>query len=56
MFVSEVLAGEPVRLFDLGNNVRLVKYEPVVLGTVQGEAGFERIRARSRSRPAPYRP
>ena len=50
------LAGEPVVLFDLGNDVQLNKYGPVVLGTLQGEADCERIRARPRSRPAPYRP
>lgn len=56
LFISEVLVGEPIGLFDLGNDVQLIKYGPVVLGTLQGEAGFERIRARPRSRPAPYRP
>ena len=56
LFLSEVLAGEPVGLFDIGDDVWLVKYGPVVLGTLKGEAGLQKLGSRSRSRPQPYRP
>jgi putative transposase len=55
IFISEVLVGEPVGLFDIGDDIWLLKYGPVVLGTLRGEAGLQKIAAGSRSRPKPYR-
>jgi|GEM_PF-7078581 len=55
VFVSEVLAGEPVGLHDIGNDVWRLKYGPVVLGTLRGEANLKKIEAGSRSRTNPYR-
>jgi len=55
VFVSEVLAGEPVGLHDIGNDVWLLKYGPVVLGTLRGEGNLKKIGPGSRSRPNPYR-
>jgi len=55
MFISEVLCGEPIGLLETDNDVWTLKYGPVVLGTVRGEDGFQRLGAGSRSRPKPYR-
>jgi putative transposase len=55
IFLSEVLAGEPVGLFDIGDDIWLLKYGTVVLGTLRGEAGLKKLGAGSRSRPKPYR-
>ncbi len=43
VFVSEVLAGEPIGLFPIADDVWLVKYGPIVLGTMKGRQGFLRI-------------
>ena len=57
VFVSEVLAGEPVGLFRIGDDTWLVKYGPVVLGTVKGWGKLVRIKpARARSGPPKERP
>jgi putative transposase len=55
LFVSEVLAGEPVGLFPIADDVWLVKYGPLVLGTIKGRQGFIRIGAGRPSRPDPAR-
>ena len=55
IFVSEVLAGEPVGLFAIADDVWLVKYGPLVLGTVKGRQGFVRIGPGRPSRPDPDR-
>ena len=55
IFLSQVLVGEPVGLFDIGEDVWLVKYGPVVLGTLRGQAGLQKIGPGSRSRAKPYR-
>ena len=43
IFISEALAGEPVGLYPIGYDVWLVKYGPMVLGTMKGCEGFIRI-------------
>lgn len=43
IFISEALAGEPVGLFPIGDDVWLVKYGLLVLGTMKGREGFIRI-------------
>ena len=55
VFVSEVLAGEPVGLFPIADDVWLVKYGPLVLGTMKGRQGFIRIGPGRPSRPDPNR-
>jgi transposase InsO family protein len=40
VFLSEVLVGEPIGLFQLSDTVWLVKYGPVELGTMRGRQGF----------------
>jgi transposase InsO family protein len=51
LFVSQALTGEPVGLFPLADDVWLVKYGPVVLGTIKGRQGFIRIGPGRPSRP-----
>ncbi len=43
IFVSSALKGEPVGLHGIAEDTWLVKYGPVVLGTIKGEAGMQRI-------------
>ena len=43
LFISEVLAREPVGLFTVAEDVWLVKYGPVVLGTIKDREGLIRI-------------
>lgn len=43
VFVSEVLAGEPVGLTEIGDDVWLLKYGPIILGTIKGEAGLNKV-------------
>jgi putative transposase len=51
IFISQALTGEPVGLFPIADAVWLVKYGPVVLGTMKGSAGFIRIGPGRPSRP-----
>ena len=46
VFVSEVLAGEPVGLYRIGEDTWLVKYGPIVLGTLKGRGRIAKITAR----------
>ena len=55
VFVSELLAGEPVGLLPIADDVWLVKYGPLVLGTMKGRQGFIRIGPKRPSRPDPNR-
>lgn len=55
VFISEVLAGEPVGLFAIADDVWLVKYGPIVLGTMKGRQGFIRIGPGRPSRPGANR-
>ena len=50
IFVSQALTGEPIGLFPIADDVWLVKYGPVVLGTMKGCQGFIRIGPRRASR------
>ena len=43
LFISEALAREPVGLFPVGEDIWLVKYGPVVLGTMSGREGLIRV-------------
>lgn len=43
LFISEALAREPVGLFPVGEDIWLVKYGPVVLGTMRGREGLIRV-------------
>ena len=51
IFVSSALKGEPVGLYAIAEDSWLVKYGPVVLGTIKGEAGMQRIGAARRQKP-----
>ena len=42
-FVSSALKGEPVGLWRIGENNWLVKYGPIILGTIKGENKMHRI-------------
>jgi hypothetical protein len=53
IFVSQALCGEPVGLFPIADDVWLVKYGPVVLGSLKGSEGFIRIGPGRPSRPDP---
>ena len=53
IFISQALTGELVGLFPIADNVWLVKYGPVVLGTMKGREGFIRIGPGRPSRPNP---
>jgi hypothetical protein len=55
IFISQTLANEPVGLFPIADDVWLVKYGPVVLGTMKGREGFIRIGPGRPSRPDPNR-
>jgi hypothetical protein len=41
VFLSEVLVGEPVGLFQLTDTIWIVKYGPLELGTMRGRQGFQ---------------
>ena len=51
IFISQSLIGEPIGLFPIADDAWLVKYGPVVLGTMKGRDGFIRIGPRRPSRP-----
>ena len=51
IFVSSALKGEPVGLYAIAEDTWLVKYGPVVLGTIKGEAGMQRIGTARRRKP-----
>jgi len=51
IFISEALTGEPVGLFPAAENTWIVKYGPVVLGTMKGREGFIRSRGGRPSTP-----
>jgi hypothetical protein len=55
IFISQVLVGEPVGLLPIADDVWLVKYGPLVLGTMKGRQGFIRIGPGRPSRPDPTR-
>ena len=55
IFISQALAGEPVGLFPIADDIWLVKYGPIVLGTMKGREGFIRIGPGQLSRPDPPR-
>ncbi|MBB4316285.1 transposase InsO family protein [Roseospira marina] len=55
LFVSEVLVGEPLGLFPIADDVWLVKYGPLALGTLRGRAGLEKPGSGPRSRPGSRR-
>src|SRR3546814_11672271 len=40
VFLSEVLIGEPVGLFQRSDTIWIVKYGPLELGTMRGREGF----------------
>ncbi|MDP2619105.1 MAG: hypothetical protein Q8P46_02840 [Hyphomicrobiales bacterium] len=50
---GQVLAGEPVGLLPIAEDVWLVKYGPIVLGTMKGRQGFIKI---GPGRPSPPHP
>ena len=52
IFVSSALKGEPVGLYPIAEDTWLVKYGPVVLGTIKGEAGMQRIGTLNRKKTA----
>ncbi len=43
VFISQALTGEPVGLFPIADDVWLVKYGHIVLGTMKGREGFIRV-------------
>ncbi len=53
IFISQALNGEPIGLFPLADDVGLLRYGPIVLGTMHGRQGFIRIGAGRPSRPDP---
>lgn len=53
VFVSEVLAREPVGLSEIGDDVWLMKYGPFVLGTLRGQAGLTKVTPRGFKKPHP---
>lgn len=44
VFVSEVLKGEPIGLTQIGDDLWLLKYGPIMLGTIGGKAGMRKVR------------
>jgi transposase InsO family protein len=54
IFISQALTREPIGLFPIADDVWLVKYGPVVLGTMNGRQGFIRIGPGRPSRPDPH--
>ncbi len=55
IFISQALTGEPVGLFPIADDIWLVKYGHIVLGTMKGREGFIRIGPGQLSRPDPPR-
>jgi transposase InsO family protein len=55
VFVSEVLRGEPVGLTEIGDDVWLVKYGPVILGTLSGRDAMRKIDPGRPAERQPYR-
>ena len=55
IFIGQALAGEPVGLFPIADDTWLVKYGPIVLGTMKGREGFIRIGPGQLARPDPPR-
>lgn len=53
VFISQALSGEPVGLFPIADDVWLVKYGAIVLGTMKGKQGFIRIGPGQPSRTNP---
>ncbi len=53
VFVSEVLTGEPIGLTEIGDDVWLVKYGPIVLGTIKGEARMNKVAPGALKSPKP---
>jgi len=53
IFISQALTGEPVGLIPIADDVWLVKYGPIVLGTMKGRQGFIRIGPKRRQRTDP---
>ncbi|MEO3435615.1 integrase core domain-containing protein [Inquilinus sp. CAU 1745] len=51
VFLSEALIGEPVGLREIAEDVWLVNYGPIVLGTMKGRQGFMRMGSGRPSRP-----
>ncbi len=51
IFISQALTGEPVRLFPIADDVWLVKYGPIELGTIKGREGCIRVGPGRPSRP-----
>ena len=51
IFISQSLISEPIGLFPIADDAWLVKYGPVVLGTMKGREGFIRIGPGRPSRP-----
>lgn len=47
IFISEVLIGEPVGLYRIGDDVWLIKYGPIILGTIKGKGKLTKIKARA---------
>ncbi len=45
------MKGEPVGLYGIAEDTWLVKYGPVVLGIIKGEAGMQRIGTSRRQKP-----
>jgi len=54
VFVSEVLAGEPVGLVEIDNDCWKLNYGPVELGILKGEDGLQRQGTGRPSKPKPY--
>lgn len=53
LFVSNALVGEPVGLHRIGEDVWLVKYGPIVLGTLKGKGKIAKIPARQTRSSSP---
>ncbi len=54
IFISGVLVGEPVGLTEIDNDTWELKYGPVHLGTIKGEAGLRKTGSGACSRAKPY--
>lgn len=55
VFISEVLAKQPVGLTEIDDDVWLVRYGPIILGTLNGRGKIHKIRSGSPARPEPCR-
>lgn len=56
VFVSEVLAGEPIGLTEIADDVWLVKYGPIILGTLKGQGKLQKVGAGRLRKSQPRRP